>query len=136
MNKKNAFLTFDFYRTQFKNQIIADYEIPNEISFYNSDGKSFSNSYLIEFVYDPIKNLELTLAYKYNDVKFNYLSGLKRKALNPEDRIFINLNYNYKDLNIDRDIWRFNISIHAIGKQRIPQNINCLLYTSPSPRDT
>ena len=69
MYKKNAFLTFDFYRTQFKNQIIADYEIPNEISFYNSDGKSFSNSYLIEFVYDPIKNLELTLAYKYNDVK-------------------------------------------------------------------
>ena len=126
LNKKNAFLTFDFYRTQFKNQIIADYEIPNEISFYNSDGKSFSNSYLIEFVYDPIKNLELTLAYKYNDVKFNYLSGLKRKALNPEDRIFINLNYNYKDLNIDRDIWRFNFSLHAIGKQRIPENLNSL----------
>ena len=126
LNKKNAFLTFDFYRTQFKNQIIADYEIPNEISFYNSDGKSFSNSYLIEFVYDPIKNLELTLAYKYNDVKFNYLSGLKRKALNPVDRIFINLNYNYKDLNIDRDIWRFNFSLHAIGKQRIPENLNSL----------
>ena len=126
LNKKNAFLTFDFYRTQFKNQIIADYEIPNEISFYNSDGKSFSNSYLIEFVYDPIKNLELTLAYKYNDVKFKYLSGLKRKALNPEDRIFVNLSYNYKDLNIDRDIWRFNFSLHAIGKQRIPENLNSL----------
>ena len=126
LNKKNAFLTFDFYRTQFKNQIIADYEIPNEISFYNSDGKSFSNSYLIEFVYDPIKNLELTLAYKYNNVKFKYLSGLKRKALNPEDRIFVNLNYNYKDLNIDRDIWRFNFSLHAIGKQRIPENLNSL----------
>ena len=126
LNKKNAFLTFDFYRTQFKNQIIADYEIPNEISFYNSDGKSFSNSYLIEFVYDPIKNLELTLAYKYNNVKFKYLSGLKRKALNPEDRIFVNLSYNYKDLNIDRDIWRFNFSLHAIGKQRIPENLNFL----------
>ena len=126
LNKKNAFLTFDFYRTQFKNQIIADYEIPNEISFYNSDGKSFSNSYLIEFVYDPIKNLELTLAYKYNNVKFKYLSGLKRKALNPEDRIFVNLSYNYKDLNIDRDIWRFNFSLHAIGKQRIPENLNSL----------
>ena len=126
LNKKKAFLTFDFYRTQFKNQIIADYEIPNEISFYNSDGKSFSNSYLIEFVYDPIKNLELTLAYKYNNVKFKYLSGLKRKALNPEDRIFVNLNYNYKDLNIDRDIWRFNFSLHAIGKQRIPKNLDSL----------
>ena len=126
LNKKNAFLTFDFYRTQFKNQIIADYEIPNEISFYNSDGKSFSNSYLVEFVYDPIKNLELTLAYKYNNVKFKYLSGLKRKALNPEDRIFVNLSYNYKDLNIDRDIWRFNFSLHAIGKQRIPENLNSL----------
>ena len=124
LNKKNAFLTLDFYRTQFKNQIIADYEIPNQISFYNSDGKSFSNSYLIEFVYDPIKNLELTLAYKYNNVKFNYLSGLKRKALNPKDRIFVNLNYNYKDLNIDQDIWRFNFSLHAIGKQRIPKNLN------------
>ena len=126
LNKKKAFLTFDFYRTQFKNQIIADYEIPNEISFYNSDGKSFSDSYLVEFVYDPIKNLELTLAYKYNNVKFKYLSGLKRKALNPEDRIFVNLSYNYKDLNIDRDIWRFNFSLHAIGKQRIPENLNSL----------
>ena len=126
LNKKNAFLTLDFYRTQFKNQIIADYEIPNEISFYNSDGKSFSNSYLIEFVYDPIKNLEFTLSYKYNNVKFNYLSGLKRKALNPKDRIFVNLNYNFKDLNIDRDIWRFNFSLHAIGKQRIPKNLNSL----------
>ena len=126
LNKKNAFLSLFFYRTQFKNQIIADYEIPNEISFYNSDGKSFSNSYLIEFVYDPIKNLEFTLSYKYNNVKFNYLSGLKRKALNPKDRIFVNLNYNFKDLNIDRDIWRFNFSLHAIGKQRIPKNLNSL----------
>ena len=78
LNKKNAFLTFDFYRTQFKNQIIADYEIPNEISFYNSDGKSFSNSYLIEFVYDPIKNLELT---KLNASFFLYGNNFKLKDL-------------------------------------------------------
>ena len=52
--------------------------------------------------------------------------GLKRKAINQEDRIFVNLSYNYKDLNIDRDIWRFNFSLHAIGKQRIPENLNSL----------
>ncbi len=58
-------ITFDFYRTDFENQVVTDWENPFEISFYNLDGKSFANSFQVEVTYNPFGNFDLRTAYKF-----------------------------------------------------------------------
>ena len=35
---RKADLTLDFYRTDFENQVVVDYENPYEVNFYNLQG--------------------------------------------------------------------------------------------------
>ena len=39
---RKADLTIDFYRTDFENQVVVDYENPYEVNFYNLQGSSLS----------------------------------------------------------------------------------------------
>ena len=56
---KKGDITFDFYRTDFSNQVVVDWENPQAISFYDLDGKSIANSFQIEVSYQMAKNLDL-----------------------------------------------------------------------------
>ena len=40
-------ITFDFYKTDFENQVVVDWENPQEISFYDLSGKSYANTCLL-----------------------------------------------------------------------------------------
>ena len=55
-NKGNV--TFDYYRTHFQNQVVVDWENPQEISFYNLDGESFANSFQVEVNYNVFEKME------------------------------------------------------------------------------
>ena len=53
---KNAEVGFDFYRTDFQNQAVVDVmNSPQEVLFYNLDGKSFANSLQLDFNLEIIK---------------------------------------------------------------------------------
>ncbi len=112
-------VTLDFYRTDFNNQVVVDWENPQEISFYNLDGKSFANSFQFEVNYEVLKNLELRTAYKWYDVKTDYQSGLLQKPLQARQRFFANVGYetNLKDNGAQ---WRFDYTLHSLGEQRLP----------------
>ncbi|MCK5539246.1 MAG: TonB-dependent receptor, partial [Bacteroidales bacterium] len=70
INGRKLTLMADYYRTDFQNQIIIDLDAnTTEIQIYNLNGESFSNSYQIELNYEPIKKLDVTAAYRYNDVR-------------------------------------------------------------------
>ena len=90
---RKADITFDFYRTDFQNQVVTDWENPFEINFYNLDGKSFANSFQVEFNYNAFENFDIKLAYKYYDVQTDYLTGRLKNPLIPEHRFFGNLAY-------------------------------------------
>ena len=62
-------ISVDFYRTDFENQIVVDWENPREVVFSNLDGKSFANSLQIELNHEVLPNVELRTAYKYYDVR-------------------------------------------------------------------
>src|SRR5690554_7382009 len=78
---RKADITVDFYRTDFENQIVVDWENPNEINFYNLDGESYSNSFQAEFNYDVFERFDLRMAYKFYDVETTYRSGKKQNPL-------------------------------------------------------
>ncbi|ADV48226.1 TonB-dependent receptor [Cellulophaga algicola DSM 14237] len=109
----------DFYRTDFKNQIVVDWENPREISFYNLDGKSSASSFQVELGHRILPNLELRTAYKYYDVNTDYESGNLQKPLQAQHRYFANLGYS-SVAKENGTQWRADYTVHALGKQRLP----------------
>ncbi len=112
-------ISADFYRTDFENQIVVDWENPRAVRFANLNGKSFANSFQIELNHEIIPRVELRTAYKFYDVKTDYQTGLLQQPLQARNRYFLNLGYNTV-LKDNGSQWRFDYTLHALGKQRLP----------------
>jgi len=112
-------VTLDFYQTDFKNQIVVDWENPRAISFYNLDGKSVASSFQFEVNHEILNNLELRTAYKFYDVNTDYRSGNLQKPLLAQHRFFLNLGYETKAKD-NGSQWRFDYTLHTVGEQRLP----------------
>jgi len=110
---RDAMLSFDFYRNDFVNQVVADLEDPRVIKFYNLIGKSFSNSFQAEFNFIPVEKLDVRLAYRWYDVRTSFGNQLLEKPFTAANRAFINLGYEIKN-------WKFNYTVNYIGRKRIP----------------
>jgi outer membrane receptor for ferrienterochelin and colicin len=117
--EKKGDITFDFYQTDFQNQVVVDWENPQEISFYDLDGKSIANSFQVEVNYSLAKNLSLRTAYKYFDITTDFKSGNLQKPIQPKNRFFANLSYE-TELQENDAQWKFDVTFNSIGKQRLP----------------
>ena len=114
---RKADVTVDFYRTDFENQIVVDWENPSEVNFYNLDGASYSNSFQAEFNYNLFQHLDLRMAYKYYDVETTYMSGKKQNPLTPNHRLFANASYEtHKGKR--GGTWKFDTTYNYLGEQR------------------
>src|SRR5690606_27778784 len=91
---REASLSAEFFRNNFINQIVVDYENPRELVFYNLEGKSYSNSLQTEFRFMPLSHLEARIAYRFFDVKTTYTDQLLQRPLVARHRGFLNLGYN------------------------------------------
>jgi outer membrane receptor protein involved in Fe transport len=117
---KSADFGFDFYRTDFQNQVIVDLmQSPQDVSFYNLNGKSFANSLQVEFNYELIKHLNFRSAYKFYDIQTDYISGRFQKPMQAKHRFFGNLEY---ETHIDDQgkQWKFDYTFNWVGKQQLP----------------
>ena len=117
-NRKGT-ITLDYYKTDFINQVVVDWENPRAISFYNLEGKSFADSFQIEVNHEVLPNLDVRLAYKYYDVQTDYRGGTLQKPLQAQNRFFANLGYktNPKENGAE---WKFDYTLHSLGRQRLP----------------
>lgn len=129
--KRKGDITFDFYQTDFQNQVVVDWENPQQISFYDLDGKSIANSFQIEVNYNVAKRFNVRTAYKYFNVSIDYKSGTLQKPIQPQNRFFANLSY--ETAIAENDIqWRFDVTFNSIGQQRLPNTLsNPIQYQLP-----
>ncbi|MFY9243207.1 MAG: TonB-dependent receptor [Polaribacter sp.] len=128
---KKGDVTFDFYQTNFENQVIVDWENPQEVSFYNLNGRSIANSFQFEVNYELATNLNLRTAYKYFDITTDYKSGNLQKPIQPQNRFFANLSYE-TELTEKESQWRFDLTFNSIGSQRLPNtSSNPVQYQLP-----
>ena len=118
LNEHAGDVSIDFYRTDFQDRVVVDWENPRQASFYNLEGKSYANSLQLELNYELIKDLHLRSAYKFYDVKTDYISGRREQPLQAKHRFFANLAYQ-TPLKDERQ-WRFDYTFNFIGKQRLP----------------
>ena len=117
---KNGDFGFDFFRTDFQNQVVVDlYQSPKQVLFYNLNGKSFANSLQIELNYELANHLNLRSAYKYYDIQTDYLSGTFERPLQAKHRFFGNLEFQTRLLD-DGKQWKFDFTINWLGKQKLP----------------
>ena len=117
---KSADVTLDFYRTDFQNQAVVDVmNSPQQVLFYNLRGKSFANSFQLDFNLEIIKHLNLRTAYKYYDIATDYLSGSFQRPLQAKHRFFGNLEYETRIVEKNKQ-WKFDYTFNWLGKQQLP----------------
>ena len=114
---RKADVALDFYRTDFQNQVVVDYENPYEINFYNLEGSSFANSFQAEFSLNILERLDFKTAYKFYDVKTQYKSGKRMKPLTSQQRVFANLSFETAKTE-KGGVWKFDTTFNWFGKQR------------------
>ncbi|OUR94378.1 TonB-dependent receptor [Flavobacteriales bacterium 34_180_T64] len=135
-NRKADF-TLDYYRTDFQNQVVVDYENPQEVNFYNLNGDSYANSFQAELNYNVLANVDLRLAYKYYDVKTQYNSGKLIKPLTPKHRVFANASYETHLKEGEQSHWKFDATFNWLGEQRFSSTeTNPIQYQLPKQTPT
>ena len=91
INNREGDITFDYYVTDFENQVIVDWETQGKLSFYNLNGKSYAKSFQVDFEYEISDNILLKSTFKNFDVKKQYKSGFLQNPLTPKNRFFTNI---------------------------------------------
>ncbi|MBT8253425.1 MAG: TonB-dependent receptor, partial [Bacteroidia bacterium] len=112
-------LMVDFYRTEFQNQVVVDWENPQQVQFYNLDGSSSANSFQIEFNHNTFEGFDLRMAYKFYDVATDYDSGRLTQPLTPKHRLFANAGYETFKTEKGGQ-WKFDLTFNWLGEQRFP----------------
>ncbi|WP_193700108.1 TonB-dependent receptor [Tenacibaculum piscium] len=120
---KKGDVTFDFYRTDFQNQVVVDWENPQEIAFYNLDGKSVANSFQLEINQNIVPHLNTRFSYKYYDVNTDFKSGNLAKPLQAKHRFFANISYETHQKE-NHAQWKFDLTYNSIGEQRLPNTVS------------
>ncbi len=112
---QQASIVVDYFRTDFTNKVISDYEQVGQLNFYNLDGKSYANSFQVETKVEATDGLDIQLAYKFDDVVVNYASGMKLAPYIPRHKLLLTLDYETRN-----EMWRFNVTGQMNGKSRLP----------------
>ncbi len=113
---KELRVTADFYRTDFIKQTVVDIDSDvRQVRFYDLNGKSYSNNYQIELAYELLRNLDVSAAVRYSDVKSQYGDVLLTKPLVSKYKALLTLSYATEDRN-----WLFDSSFLLNGSGRIP----------------
>ena len=114
---RELILQADFYRTDFVNQIVLDRDADaHEVRIYNLNGKSYSNSAQIEANCEIFKDFDLTLAFRYNDVKMTINDTLREKPFVNRYKGLVTFSYAPKT-------WQFDFTTQFNGDSRVP-NLN------------
>lgn len=113
-NSRPATLSLDAYRTDFENQIVVDFETTQQVSFYNLDGSSFSNSLQAQLDVELLDRWDVRLAYRFNDVQTDYAQGQLERPFVARHRSFINTAYETTDQ------WKFDFTLNWQSTKRLP----------------
>lgn len=117
-DSKNAegYISIDYYRTQFQNQIFPDYDTdPTKAIVSNFTGTSISDGFQVEAYAKFFGRFEAKAAYRYLDV-YRQINGKKLVLpFNPAYKVLSTLSY--KPLSSK---WHLDVNMHWYGEQHLP----------------
>ena len=113
---KTLKLNAEYYHTHFNQQAVIDYDSnPTQVHITNLDGKSYSNTLQIDATYPIIQGLELTAAWRLNDVKCTYGGQLMEKPLTSRYKGLVTASY-----KTPLGLWQFDATLQLNGGGRMP----------------
>ncbi len=112
----SGYISADYYRTNFQNQIFPDYDTdPTKAFIKNFTGKSVSNGFQTDFFIKLYKRFEFKAGYNFLDV-YRINNGSKEVLpFNPRHKVLTT--FSYKPVN---NKFHADMNIHWFGKQRLP----------------
>lgn len=131
INGRSTVFGVDYYYTTFSDQVVVDYDInPQEVHFYNLDGKSYSHSIQTQLDMEMFDGFDLRVAYRYNNPKTDFVGGNAIRPLISKQRAFVNVGW---DLGKG---WLYDVTGNWQDSKRIPltdQNPEEFRFDSESP---
>ena len=116
VKEKELTLNTEWYYTNFTNQVVTDMDSdPHVISFYNLDGRSYSNSMQFEASYEILRNWTMTLAHRLMDVKTTIGGVLREKPLTSRYKSLLTTSY-----QTPLRKWQFDFTAQLNGGGRMP----------------
>ena len=112
-SSSNTYISFDYFRTQFVQQMVVDYEhIANAIDFYALDGnRSFTDNFQLDFSIDPIERFNITVTCRYTNAMIELAGkGLVEKPMTSRFKGVLNLQY---ATNLNKWIFDFTASLNG-----------------------
>ena len=108
----STYISFDYFRTQFAQQMVVDYGM-NQIDFYALDGgTAFTDNYQIDFSVDPVERFNITATFRYTNAMQQY-KGSEAPVEKPMTSRFkgvLNLQY---ATNLNKWIFDFTASLNG-----------------------
>ena len=110
----NTYVSFDYFRTQFEQQMVVDYEFgANQIHFYALDGRdSYTDNFQLDFSIDPVERFNITATFRYTNAQQQY-KGSEAPTEKPMTSRFkgvLNLQY---ATNLNKWIFDFTASLNG-----------------------
>ena len=113
---ETAYVSFDYFRTQFTQQLIVDYDRSDiYINFYFSDGAPcYTNTWQVDFAVEPVERFTVNLTARYTDAKVTLQDiGMVERALTPRFKGVLNMQYK---TNLSRWIFDFTAALNGSAR--------------------
>ena len=117
----DATLSFDYFRTEFLNRVLADQEWGADyVNIYATDGRSFTDNYQVDFTWTPIERFDIFATFRYTNAKQTIeradgSTELVESPLVSRFKTLLNLQYATKFRR-----WVFDVTAQYNGKCRLP----------------
>ena len=135
LGQENMTLSFDYFRTQFYNAVVADQEWnPQYINIYDTRGRSYTDTYQVDLSWMPVERLDIFATFRYTDSEMTIDrpdGGTARveRPLVSRYKTLLNIQYATKFRR-----WVFDATAQLNGPSRIPTQNGVLADDSYSPR--
>ncbi len=134
LNRDDATLSFDWFRTQFYNGVVIDQEYDTaNILVYNTDGRSYTDTYQVDFSWHPAERLDIFATFRYTDSEMTVRRpggqwARVERPLVSEYKGLLNVQYATKFRK-----WTFDATAQINGPCRLPSQTGDLKDSKHSP---
>lgn len=135
VEREDATLSFDYFRTQFYHSVVADQEYdPTAILVYGTDGRSYTDTYQIDFSWTPVERFDIFATFRYTDssMTVDRPDGTVARVERPlvsQYKTLLNIQYATRFRR-----WVFDATAQLNGPSRLPSQTGDLADSRYSPR--
>lgn len=111
-------LNAEYYYTRFNQQAIIDYDVAErmiEVHGLNDHEKSYSHTIQVDATYEILPKLNVTAAWRWNDVKATYNGKLRQKPVNSRYKGLLTASF-----APGLGKWQFDATLQLNGGGRLP----------------